>query len=59
VGEVSEHEVFESANGGFAARAAFWVVYINHEQKQKATRYSIYDCSPYQSYNELLSASIK
>ncbi len=36
VSDVSEDEVFESANGGFAARTAFWVIYINREQAMQA-----------------------
>lgn len=43
VSEVDESEVFESSNGGFAYRAAFWVVYIDDEQLQKAMSNDIYN----------------
>jgi len=43
VNEVTEAEVFESANGGVGYRTAYWVVYINGEQKLKASLYDIYD----------------
>jgi ubiquitin carboxyl-terminal hydrolase 25/28 len=60
VSDVTEDEVFQSANGGFAARTAFWVVYINSAQRQKAIQYSIYDCNNMHfSYERLIPPKIK
>ncbi len=54
VGEESEEEVFRSANGGYAFRAAYWVVYINKDEKVKAEQLSIYENQDNNSYRPLI-----